>query len=329
MTSRSNANSKRWMFKTKDDWRRWLWNRISESVPQHKRPESVVLYLPGVDDLEGEIASRHGFSRNNLVGIEVDQKIAKALRRRRVLCVNDEALNVIACWPTNLMVGVVSLDFCGGLTEKTLDIFICLLCHPAFSKCVVAMNFLRGRDPFASWHPYFVSRMHRGDAAVMCQLMAACSLLYVVKDTAFDCDENNGLGLPRERQIPVPTINKEWWFSRLRALAKPVYFTYSSTAGTQKFDSVVFQWDQPSFEAAFAMPEWDTYRLKQFASCKGKQRKKLAELRDAILNHRRTAYQEYLRHGQGEADRTIRINTRRKIAATLAHRTMRTKEIKK
>lgn len=130
-------------FGNKNNWRRWLWNRIRErlSIPPS---EATVVYLAGAQNLDAEEAIRRGFRRENLIAIDKDQDIVRQLRQNGSLALQADI--TIAAWAINRPVHVLLMDFCSGLEAHIADYAHALLAKKTLWNCVVATNLLRGRD---------------------------------------------------------------------------------------------------------------------------------------------------------------------------------------
>lgn len=138
-------------FGNKNNWRRWVWNRIVErlAVPP---AEAVVLYLAGQQDLDREIAIQRGFKGHNLIAVERDELVAAQLRKKGVLTIQGEFGDVLQFWPLGHEIHVVFGDFCSDMTLK-LWTAITLTAFLAYTKnAVLAFNFQRGRDQTAAAH---------------------------------------------------------------------------------------------------------------------------------------------------------------------------------
>jgi hypothetical protein len=134
-----------YQFGTKNNWRKWLWNRISErlNVPAQK---AVVLYMGAAEDLDRTEALRRGFKNLNLIHVDRDPTVTGLIRRRGGLAVTGDFFEVVRCWPAGHSVDVVVGDFCNGLT---LANFIGVTTLPLWRQCresVFSFNLLRGRE---------------------------------------------------------------------------------------------------------------------------------------------------------------------------------------
>lgn len=133
-------------FGTKNNWRKWLWNRIAERLHVPAR-NAVVLYMGAAEDLDRAEALRRGFTNTNLIHVDRDAKVTAAIRRAGGLGVTGDFFDVVRCWPQHHSIDVVLGDFCNGLTLANLTGVVQL---PLWRQCresVFAFNLLRGRDP--------------------------------------------------------------------------------------------------------------------------------------------------------------------------------------
>lgn len=129
---------------TKNNWRRWAWNRITE-LPGRKTKDRLVLFLgsPNTQDLTE--ALRRGYAAHNLIAIERNAENTKEMRRQRITTINAHASTVLQAWPDEVRVDALFLDFCCGIDT---EIYQCILAttRPAFRGASVMVNMQRGRD---------------------------------------------------------------------------------------------------------------------------------------------------------------------------------------
>jgi hypothetical protein len=138
-------------FGTKNNWRKWLWNRITERLHVPAR-HALVLYMGATEDLDRVEALRRGFTNTNLIHVDRDAKVTAAIRRAGGLGVTGDFFDVVRCWPQRHSIDVVLGDFCNGLTMSNLMGVVGL---PLWRQCresVFAFNLLRGRDPATNTH---------------------------------------------------------------------------------------------------------------------------------------------------------------------------------
>lgn len=217
-------------FGTKNNWRRWVWNRISDRVSVPNR-EAMCVYLPGPNDLDRVEAKRRGFRDHNLIGVERDKKTLVSLRDRDVLVVDGDFLDVALAVQKNNRVDVVFGDYMHGLEKGIFNRTVNMMFLPNLRQSVFAFNFLRGRDAstnemrgFSSqWidflFPDMAGTKHRG--------MHLYAWLISELLPIFFQDEMKSSIEDRE-------IVAKRWMSRL----DPSLNTYKS--GPQYFDSIVF-----------------------------------------------------------------------------------------
>lgn len=139
-------------FGNKNNHRRWKWNRIVEKLRSLKKTvsEAVVIYLPGPDDLDREIALSKGFKNHNLIAIDLNIKNINKIKINRNNCIQADFLDIMAHWNGNPELDVIDGDFCGGLTESLVDMAILLLEMQGRSRwTVLSINMMRGRDKTA------------------------------------------------------------------------------------------------------------------------------------------------------------------------------------
>jgi hypothetical protein len=130
-------------YREKNNWRRWVWNRIEERLDGNLH-EKTAVYLAGEENLDAQVAIKKGFSACNLVAVDKSQAKVSAMRRAGVLAICDDVFRVIREFPKPI--DVINLDFCCGLTLPILQDLCALQTDPNSRNAIFALNFLRGRD---------------------------------------------------------------------------------------------------------------------------------------------------------------------------------------
>lgn len=214
-------------FGTKNNWRRWAWNRLAERVKNGG--DSLVLFMPSADALDIDVALSKGFARRNLIAVERDESTLAALRRKNIPTINGDILDVLVTWPMSPRVGVVFLDFCCGLEKRVIEIITAAQLFRAFIESAWCVNLLRGRDATSS--------IHRSLAA---ELLTECGaqttkhrgvLLYLAMTAALITDEVG---------VTPSAYTIERRLGLLNRSMAPETNSYASTAGSQLFDSLVW-----------------------------------------------------------------------------------------
>lgn len=234
-----NGSTFDYKFGNKNNWRRWLWNRIQARV-NYRKDEAIVLYLAGESDLDRAIAISKGFNPTNLVSVERDSSTCIKIRKRGVLSVCADVKDVLPAWPAHTPIAAVVLDMCSGIENELIDMLRGTLTAPPFLNCVWAFNFMRGRDSSTNWLRSELSRnfgreKHRG--MVLEEWLTSFLVFNIIEEchpewiTSTDADE---------RKVDL------LWFSKysavLRQHALPEFNSYKSNSG-QMFDSLV--WTSP------------------------------------------------------------------------------------
>lgn len=238
-------------FGNKNNWRRWVWNRIIERLTVPTK-DAVVLYLAGEDNIDREIALSHGFKPDNLIAIEKDKTIVNHLRRNGQLCVQGDIIDILRAWPHNKLISVIIADFCCGLEKRIMEYFTtAFLQSPHTRTSIFAINLLRGRDPSTNqlreswtrnrldnmmWETSTINRKHRG---VMVTTEYATVLLSVVFGKIVFISEGK---LQYNKET---TMQGEWieYYNKhhkgLWKVMQPAFNSYKSVSG-QIFDSAIW-----------------------------------------------------------------------------------------
>ena len=142
--------------RAKDQWRHWVWNRISERIPKvnmatgERRSQATVLYLVGPDDHDRELAISKGFADLNVIAVDIDRKCVAAVRQKKHLGICGRLEDLLTMWPADWPIDAVLADFTCGLDRKTMMGFMASLFVSRglrMGRTVLAVNIQRGRDP--------------------------------------------------------------------------------------------------------------------------------------------------------------------------------------
>ena len=225
-------------YPAKRHWRRWAWNRISERVT--RRADGFVLYLAGDGDYERLCAVTKGFPVWNMLAIEREPTTVSLLRKMGRPVIHGELTRVLASWPVDRPVAVVSADLCSGLEASILVCFADVVRNnPSFNDTVFMVNMLRGRDP----SNYAVQTAETLRLKGIVQNRHRGFHLYqgvVALMSGSDGRDAEDEGAERGRMALI------------HQLARPAFASYASRAGTHKFDSVV--WANPLGQLARRYP---------------------------------------------------------------------------
>lgn len=130
---------------TKNHWRRFVWNRVKDNLEIPAR-DAVVLYLPGSQALDVVEAERRGFRKHNLIAVDTDARVVRALRAQRLNCLHMHLAQAMLAWPSEPRVSVVMADMQAGFTDDVRAVAEAWNMHPAFTHAVAVFNMLRGRE---------------------------------------------------------------------------------------------------------------------------------------------------------------------------------------
>lgn len=221
----SKGASFNYQFGTKKNWRRWMWNRISERVAGGRR-DALCVYLPSSEDCDRGVALEKGFTSDNLIGVEKNKKTLVESRKSG-LCVGGDFFEAIYAIQKTKKISVIYGDFCGGLSSEHVSHLRDLWLLPNTKDAVFALNYLRGRDGSFSAGRNLYRHMY----AAVCKLGGKSYPL---------------LEKHRGAQIWMLTMHAFAQGARSKGLdiceiqghSDPEFFSYRSTSG-QIFDSVV------------------------------------------------------------------------------------------
>ena len=132
----------------KNNWRRWAWNRIAEHCPVPKS-EARVLYMPGPEDNDRDLAKRHGFKDWNLIGVDLCRQVVSKHRAMGKVMVRLDAVD--AAYHGRSDFDVFFLDFLGDAPGRLIEAMVAM---PGGVLC--CLNMLRGRTgPKTKSNPFW------------------------------------------------------------------------------------------------------------------------------------------------------------------------------
>ena len=220
-------------FGNKNQWRRRLWNQIRARCAVPTR-DAIVLYLAGKDDLDRKEAIRRGFLPKNMIAVDRDPRAIRSLRANGAIGINANFCDVMAGWNRTRDVHVVLADFCCGFDVSVVLPLAVAIMMPSFGNCVIAANFLRGRDSSSNWY--------REQQAPMMQELSRCAGYDPKHRGLFFWTLYSGLLISggeepsTTREYEERVANRyQWCAPRLN----PLLLTYRSTAN-QTFDSIIW-----------------------------------------------------------------------------------------
>lgn len=220
-------------FGQKRHWRKWIWNRIAERSDRN----GLVVYMPGVNDFDREVAIAKGFRPNNLIGIERDGVALTRIRKNGALVASGDVFHAVDALAVGRGASVVFLDLCCGLSRQLVLKTHLWMQSPAFANTTFAFNILRGRDKETNgWRRWICSlpdkgwmsgdEKHRG--AILGKLLAFASLQSVAR-------------CANESQLEIDAVlDDETLEVFVSHFQNNGCNTYMSTSG-QVFDSLVFK----------------------------------------------------------------------------------------
>jgi hypothetical protein len=139
---------------TKASSRGWAWNRICEEIRgSFNRKRARIYVLIGETNAELETAERKGFSRHNVIGVDLEKEHVQRWRAAGGLAIQ-APLEAVITFSKVYPQGIIA-DFCNGVTVENVHTVMCALFHCVAPGCVIA-NLLRGRDKIKTFSlPYF------------------------------------------------------------------------------------------------------------------------------------------------------------------------------
>jgi L-rhamnose mutarotase len=226
-------------FGRKNNWRRQVWN---EAVNRLKSMGKLIsdckcLYLPGSENLDGEVAVQKGFKPWNLYAVEINSERAAYLRSKKLNVICADFNDVINSCNNSLKFDFIFADFCGGITLHVRKLMFSLIFANSLQHHgVVCVNMLRGRDSEVR-NKYrdclFDLPIHRGMQFYRIFIVTLQQInVWAHRDNGIivsDADKKNSC---------------KQWNKYTEAITKPKVFSYKSVLpkATLIMDSIIFNW---------------------------------------------------------------------------------------
>lgn len=226
-------------FKQKEHWRNRMWNIIMDRVPCHPR-DAIVLYLPAEQDLDREAARKRGFHDQNLIAVDINLDVVRAIRARGLPAIHGDVFEVIRNWRSDHRPDAIFLDLLHGVDANVVGL---AQYEPLLSTdAVVAINLMRGRDKAASIYKVVLEKngekynKHRGQQAFeyITGMLTVHAFSYMGKkgpDAVRDAIRSNS------GMIEWNSHCCKW--ERLMKSSNPVFESYKSSCGIY-FDSALY-----------------------------------------------------------------------------------------
>jgi len=241
-------------FGNKNNWRRWVWNRIVEKYKKPKK-DAVIVYLAGMEDLDRKIAIERGFSPSNMIAVDNSKEVVETLRKKGAIAIHGDLFGVLKGFSgTAVRIDILIADVCCGVNDSVyrfaeymtddenanifdFDMFNGLdenkgrtIRLKDLRLPVVMFNFMRGRDPGIILNSFKDKKIkHRGR-----MLMETMSDIRSKSKSNNTIISNSGFQHDLQSNNPGAEVIEEWeseWYS-------PEYRSYKS--GNIVMDSVVF-----------------------------------------------------------------------------------------
>lgn len=227
---------------TKAQARGWAWNRIAERIRgSFNRKRARVYCLIGDTTHELEVAEAKGFSRLNVIGVDIRKEPVEMWRAAGGLAIQAPIDAVLLF--SKIKPQAVIADFCGGLNEASWGTWEALSCvqHPG---CIV-MNLLRGRDKIKQYRPDpFLDIVKRVDSRTAKlykkRPMILLSSLFckLFGDVLFEGIDDNDVAITRlatDKKFFAHFMHK---FDEFIGALDPQFYEYKSADSFQWFDSI-------------------------------------------------------------------------------------------
>lgn len=245
-----------YLYGNKNKWRKEVIKTALDMLPI-PRSEAICLYLAGVQDLERKnLVDWKGLKPANLIAIERNERVVKALRSQGVNVIHGSVNPIIYLWETP-PISLLFLDFCSGFTKEAGFLMGSLMYSAGLSPkgTVIVLNMLRGRDAISNKRrnkttEFLKNRQHSGFCGKVPEnidiekhrgllwLEDMSSLAYDFIEPRVEFAKNKLKKSPYSTVRDVMSLlNPVCVFESFR---NPIFMSYKSNAGNQHFDTVIW-----------------------------------------------------------------------------------------
>lgn len=221
----------RYQNNTKAAARGWAWNRICDEIRgSFDRKRARIYVLIGETNLELEIAEKKGFSRYNVIGVDLKEEHVKRWRAAGGLAIQAPLEPVL--YLSKVRPSAVIADFCGGITVNNMHVVLAAL-NKVNPPGKIICNMLRGRDQVR----YF---RHKGYEHITGRSeLALIEFLY--KYIAYTEEATNAFSFSEYDGEPLRTVKKSIIQQKTHSMweqLNPQFYSYKSEDSSQWFDSM-------------------------------------------------------------------------------------------
>tara|TARA_Y100000034_G_C6826553_1_gene372702 strand:- start:215 stop:1105 length:891 start_codon:yes stop_codon:yes gene_type:complete len=219
--------------------RGWSWNRICERIrTKDERRRARVFVLIGDTTEELRVAQSKGFSHFNVIGVDLRPEPVKAWREAGGLAIQAPIEVVVSL--SKVAPQAVIADFCGGITDMSVNTFLIALLRCKTPGCVV-MNMLRGRDQIEDYRCVPMGMLAEAGLDGMGKKRSTIILLDLFR-RLYREEIISDLGIDRWPPTKVQMEEIQACFNErfdeFKRILRPDFHEYKSVDSNQYFDSL-------------------------------------------------------------------------------------------
>lgn len=223
----------------KTNWRRQCWNELARRISQPATAN--VIYLPGDQDRDREVAAENGFDPRRMFAVDRDQQCVEHVRSRGGIAVRANMDHVLTSNTAPLH--LVHLDLMGGITAAAVDtVMAAVVAGTLQTGGCVLLNLLRGRDCYTNRIRRIVKQKFSGSRLSKVQQRQLCL------SSPHDLYKHRGFLMFKmlsayleEACTKDATKDKIQVFFHAHAMPE----SYSYRSGALIYDSLIFTWPFP------------------------------------------------------------------------------------
>lgn len=120
--------------------------------------DAVCMFLAGEETLDAKEAVHSGFSKHNLVAVDLSSKAVLSARNKGILAIKADIIDTILCWGSP-NIDVLALDFTHGVTRDLYNKIVSIIYSGSLSNfATIYINLQRGRDIIRRGHSGWIER---------------------------------------------------------------------------------------------------------------------------------------------------------------------------
>lgn len=148
---------------------RYIFEMKNSHLVNKNKKDLTIMYLPGEQDIDRDIAKRKGFNVKNMIAVDRDTKVVSKFKNDKKLIIEGDIGDIIYNYKNSKKIDIIIADLYHGATFNLLKLIYQIITSNALNnESIIAFNLLRGRDNYIKSD--FIKNLdvnvkHRGEIA--------------------------------------------------------------------------------------------------------------------------------------------------------------------